>query len=415
MANNNRSLADKIFSFLAPKAAGEYYDWQEGMKPMEEVVRAPKPAELKAASKSPEWLPEDEAKLARFEEVMRKVNPKHSEYFVNIVNELKEKKARSLTGREKQTITDLETERASKLAPIGGESMAGVPQAEYKKQAEARKDISIAELYAPKKNLLEAQAEKARREQLPKIDLDTKPAIETGYSTETLKTYFPELPENRLMTLTRREARDRQKERLAQIRSDISSTQMTADMKNRMIVLQEISPQIDILRNLLDTVPSGLFEGGLAQLKALTGQTEENLNAYESSYRAIAVGLYRAVTGDTRLSDQDASERGYKLFPRAWESESVRESIWNQLYRMIENATAGRTFVYDEKSGIYRFNPQFSNKKNQQPIEPTPEKKPQPSQSNLLTPEIAKQLLQEAGGNKNKARALARNRGYQLK
>ena len=242
--------------------------------------------------------------------------------------------------------------------------------------------------------------------------MDTTPALQAGYSAETLKTYFPDKSDSELQSISRREARDRQTERLMEKREqiahsllkereEISGKAMTADMKNRMIVLQDIVPQVGLLRNQLDKVPSGLFEGGAQQLLAATGQTSEDLAAYESSYRAISAGLYRAVTGDTRLSDQDAAERGYRLFPRAWQAEKVRESIWNNLYQMIDVAAEGRTFNYDPKTDTYKFSPQFSGKKQ----EPTPAPTPTPKGRGFALDVIeANKLIKEKKIDKDKAK-----------
>ena len=254
---------------------------------------------------------------------------------------------------------------------------------------------------------LKATAQKTTQAKL----MDTTPALQAGYSAETLKTYFPDKSDGELQGISRREARDRQTERLMEKREqiahsllkereEISGKAMTADMKNRLIVLQDIVPQVSLLRGQLDKVPSGIFEGGLQQIGALTGQTSEDLAAYESSYRAISAGLYRAVTGDTRLSDQDAAERGYKLFPRAWQAEKVRESIWNNLYQMIEVASEGRTFNYDPQTDTYKFSPKFSGGDNK-----TPNPKPTPKGRGFALDVIeANKLIKEKKVDKDQAK-----------
>lgn len=100
------------------------------------------------------------------------------------------------------------------------------------------------------------------------------------------------------------------------------------------------------LEDMLSALPSGL-SGGAASLTGFAGRgnvgtmftnkdTASNARAYDQFADAIAVGIYRAATGDTRLSDADAKSRAKPLIPQLLESTQVRTKKISRLKSMFK-------------------------------------------------------------------------------
>lgn len=77
-------------------------------------------------------------------------------------------------------------------------------------------------------------------------------------------------------------------------------------------------------------IPSPFGVGGVTKKKA------EDARNYNEMKKAVAVMAYRAVTGDTRLSDADAADRGYPLVPDLSESMNVRTQKMNAMKKGLK-------------------------------------------------------------------------------
>lgn len=92
------------------------------------------------------------------------------------------------------------------------------------------------------------------------------------------------------------------------------------DIDNQLQQLREI-------RKMLGDVPGGIT-GGIESLtsKATYGAIGGKAKQYNDLKPSIATKIYRAMTGDTRLSDADAASRAYPLLPSLAEPLELREA-----------------------------------------------------------------------------------------
>ena len=81
----------------------------------------------------------------------------------------------------------------------------------------------------------------------------------------------------------------------------------------------------------LKKIPSGLAFGGFEALKAKTGQGAPEAASYQATRGALAVKVYRGMTGDTKLSDADAAARALPLIPPITDASSVRAKKFARL------------------------------------------------------------------------------------
>lgn len=112
----------------------------------------------------------------------------------------------------------------------------------------------------------------------------------------------------------------------------------TADMRNQLKTAQQASSLIDDLKSQAEGLKGGyegLYKQGEAFVTRGAGESG-NYKMYEDLSKSAAVAFYRAVTGDTRLSDQDAESRAYPLMWKTNEDVSLREKKFDFLKRMID-------------------------------------------------------------------------------
>lgn len=140
-------------------------------------------------------------------------------------------------------------------------------------------------------------------------------------------------------------------------RAEMSKDSTTADMKNSAINTE----QSQFLMNKLETLGSNL-EGGYGGMKAIgktwvdrgKGDKSSDMKLYLGMMPMAAVALYRAVSGDNRLSDQDASTRALPLLWHPSEDKDVRDkkfSFTKELMSAREILLKGGKFTLDEETG----------------------------------------------------------------
>ena len=87
---------------------------------------------------------------------------------------------------------------------------------------------------------------------------------------------------------------------------------------------------IEQSKGLLRQSSSGLIGGVGAKAGAAIGFSEIPA-AYAGLKPAVAVQIYRALTGDTRLSDADAAARALPLIPTFTQTRATQERKWSEL------------------------------------------------------------------------------------
>jgi hypothetical protein len=128
-----------------------------------------------------------------------------------------------------------------------------------------------------------------------------------------------------------------------------------ADLKNQSSIVTE-------LRDKLAKIPDSLSGAASSAAATLTGGIlASETKAYNDYLPAAAVKIYRAMTGDTRLSDADAAARAYPLIPKPWEPLSLRESKLKD----IDDAISGRN---DTLKSILMGTANLPNKQESSPV-----------------------------------------------
>lgn len=96
-------------------------------------------------------------------------------------------------------------------------------------------------------------------------------------------------------------------------------------IKEEVDSIDEQLGQVTELERMLKKVPAG-GAGAFASIgsKATGGLVAPDVKIYNDLIPSIAVKIYRAMTGDTRLSDSDAQARAYPLLPKPSDAPKVR-------------------------------------------------------------------------------------------
>ncbi len=111
----------------------------------------------------------------------------------------------------------------------------------------------------------------------------------------------------------------------------------TAEMKNLRQQSINALASVESLEQLAAKIPGG-YQGmvDLAKGTVSRGKTSPELRSYLKEVKAAAAQIYRAKTGDTRLSDEDAASRAYPLLWNPTEDESVKELSFKRLKEDIQ-------------------------------------------------------------------------------
>lgn len=133
---------------------------------------------------------------------------------------------------------------------------------------------------------------------------------------------------------TGRNVSDIVNERKISEKSKVPTVQQRNDLTN-------VNSQIENIRavkELADKIPAGRFAGSISGLKSSIsgGELDTDTRQYLKQRPAYAVSLYRALTGDTRLSDADAKSRALPLLWHPTESNKIRESSFDYINKALE-------------------------------------------------------------------------------
>lgn len=108
-----------------------------------------------------------------------------------------------------------------------------------------------------------------------------------------------------------------------------SAIDLTADQQNQITNIRSQFANIQEIEQDLQSAAQGPFSGRFGQfLGNVTGGMKGSGSlAYEKKKKAYAAGLYRALTGDTRLSDADAAARATPLLPDLADDEEFNKKV----------------------------------------------------------------------------------------
>jgi hypothetical protein len=118
--------------------------------------------------------------------------------------------------------------------------------------------------------------------------------------------------------------------------------------------VQTQSGMLDQAEQMLKNLPDGgVMEGlkGIAAKVPLVGSTVAGPEkTYQDFTPAFATAVYRAQTGDTRLSDADAAQRAYPLLPALSDTRDVREHKMSIIRDLFNN----RQKIVQQQQGVSR-------------------------------------------------------------
>lgn len=205
------------------------------------------------------------------------------------------------------------------------------------------KDLSTAD-----KNFRWAPSEK-------KQPLSTQGAIESGYaSREFVKSVIPDLADSKDISVGELQSRlnIKKMETLegTRLNRDLLGQQFSEARENRAKLKDELKTivtqqqNLNVIKDQLSKIPPSLA-GGTQSLIARSGQGFKEAATYDKVRKAYAVSLYRAMTGDTRLSDADAESRALPLIPTTIMDQGQRDELLGFIEEALEvrkkNAESG--------------------------------------------------------------------------
>lgn len=128
---------------------------------------------------------------------------------------------------------------------------------------------------------------------------------------------------------------------LLKLKNDQSKTKggkIPTSLINDMNLIESQKNQLDSIEKLVNTSGSSGAKGFGRDLlsKVTLGNIAPELRLYDQNRPATAVSIYRALTGDTRLSDSDAKARALPLLPVPGEPKEVQQNKINYLRAGIE-------------------------------------------------------------------------------
>lgn len=99
-------------------------------------------------------------------------------------------------------------------------------------------------------------------------------------------------------------------------------------------------PLLDQMEGIINKQPTGLIGSASSLLSKVTGGAfNPDAKVYNDLKNAAAVGVYRAVTKDTKLSDADAQNRALPMFPDFYDAPDVKA----KKFAIIRDAIAAQS------------------------------------------------------------------------
>ena len=119
---------------------------------------------------------------------------------------------------------------------------------------------------------------------------------------------------------------------------DIKSKSPTAKQKDDLANIGNVETLLLNMEKDASMVPSG-YKGLLSQAGGFftRGATNTSTVVYNDQRKAVAVAVYRALTGDTRLSDADAAARALPLLWKPDEAQEVKTMKFQKLRQLLSD------------------------------------------------------------------------------
>ena len=119
---------------------------------------------------------------------------------------------------------------------------------------------------------------------------------------------------------------------------DIKSKSPTAKQKDDLSNIDNVTTLLENMEKDAQNIPAG-YSGLLSQFEGFItrGAKDTNTVVYNDQRKAVAVALYRALTGDTRLSDADAAARALPLLWKPDEAGQVRTMKFQKLKKLLSD------------------------------------------------------------------------------
>jgi hypothetical protein len=139
-------------------------------------------------------------------------------------------------------------------------------------------------------------------------------------------------------------------EKAAEGRNRANLNAPTAEIKNKYSETKNAELALQKLKELADQVSSSGWQGAvdIATGKITRGDSNPKLMQYLKEARTNAVSIYRAYSGDTRLSDADAEARAYPLLWNPTEGDKLKDISFSRLADVIKT----RKSSYEENYGF---------------------------------------------------------------
>lgn len=136
----------------------------------------------------------------------------------------------------------------------------------------------------------------------------------------------------------------------AEGRNEANLNAPTAEIKNKYSEIVNAEASLQKLKELADKISSSGWEGAvdIATGKVTRGESNPELMQYLKEAKTSAVSLYRAYSGDTRLSDADAESRAYPLLWNPTEGKKLKDVSFSRIADVIGT----RRKSYQEQYGF---------------------------------------------------------------
>lgn len=141
----------------------------------------------------------------------------------------------------------------------------------------------------------------------------------------------------------------------AEGRNEANLNAPTAEIKNKYSEIVNAESSLKKLKELADKISSSGWSGAvdIATGQVTRGDSNPELMQYLKEAKTSAVSLYRAYSGDTRLSDADAEARAYPLLWNPTEGEKLKDLSFSRIADVINTRRKSyqEQYGFSDKSG----------------------------------------------------------------